>query len=86
MEFISIKNTKKGDTMRLYSKNNEIKHLLLDNNLSIKDLAIKIGYNHCYLISIINGNRHVPNKTALLLSNALNVEVDEIFTPKEEVK
>lgn len=72
--------------MQLYSKDKKIKHLLLDNELSIKNLANQIGYNHCYLISVINGNRHIPNKTAILIANALNVEVDEIFTSKEEVK
>lgn len=63
-----------------------IKHALIDAELSINELAEKLFLTPTYVSSIINGKSTTSIRTAILFSNALNVEVDEIFTSKEEVK
>ncbi|PTJ89333.1 hypothetical protein BU032_12380 [Staphylococcus simulans] len=72
--------------MKYYCNVLKIKHLMIDQKISVKELADKIGFNHSYLISVLNGKRHVPKRTSLLIANALNVEVSDIFHSKEKVK
>lgn len=63
-----------------------IKHAMIEAELNITQLANKTHLTPTYVSSIINGKSTTSIRTAILFANALNVEVDEIFTSKEEVK
>lgn len=63
-----------------------IKHAMIEAELNITQLAKKTHLTPTYVSSIINGKSTTSIRTAILFANALNVEVDEIFKSKEEVK
>lgn len=62
-----------------------IKHAMIEADLNITQLAKKTHLTPTYVSSIINGKSTTSIRTAILFANALNVEVGEIFTSKEEV-
>ena len=51
----------------------EVKHKLIDLDLSVNDLAEKVGRNRIYLSSVING-RVVSVSTADKVSEVLGIE------------
>lgn len=51
----------------------EVKHKLIDLDLSVNDLAEKVGRNRIYLSSVING-RVVSVSTANKVSDVLGIE------------
>ena len=58
-----------------------IKEILKERGLTQKDLALKMGVAEISLSRSINGN---PNLDTLQkISNALEVEISELFAPKE---
>lgn len=59
---------------------------MIEAELNITQLAKKTHLTPTYVSSIINGKSTTSIRTAILFANALNVEVDEIFKSKEEVK
>ncbi|MEB7746540.1 helix-turn-helix transcriptional regulator [Staphylococcus equorum] len=63
-----------------------IKHAMIEAELNINGLAKRTHLTPTYVSSIINGKSTTSIRTAILFANALNVEVDEIFTSKEGVK
>lgn len=63
-----------------------IKHAMIEAEVNINQLAKRTHLTPTYVSSIINGKSTTSIRTAILFANALNVEVDEIFTSKEEVK
>lgn len=68
------------------AKFKNIKHAMIEAELNITQLSNKTHLTPTYVSSIINGKSTTSIRTAILFANALNVEVDEIFTSKEEVK
>ncbi|WP_419795764.1 helix-turn-helix transcriptional regulator [Staphylococcus equorum] len=63
-----------------------IRHAMIESELNINQLAEKTHLTATYVSSIINGKSTTSIRTAILFANVLNVEVDEIFKTKEEVK
>ncbi len=58
----------------------DIKVLMVKKNWNIKDLANNVPMNYLYLLEILNGKR-IPSVTmAIKISNALEVDVREIFS------
>lgn len=73
--------------MRVFAKDKVIKHLLIDKNLSIKDLSVLTGVNHSYLNCVVNCKVHTTGKTASLIAKELNKNVNDLFIlNKEEEK
>ncbi|MGW7854256.1 helix-turn-helix domain-containing protein [Staphylococcus xylosus] len=69
----------------MISKEKAIRHKLIDNDLSIKELA-EINFltlNH--VSQVIKGNINTSMRTAKLIAQTLDVDVEDIFiTPNKQ--
>ena len=62
------------------------KKQMVSRGLNAKKLAKIVPMNYVYLIQILNGKRNPSELMAIKIANALDVEVSEIFSIKEEVR
>lgn len=65
----------------------KIKQLLVNNNMSIKELAKETPVNYSYLLEILN-HKKPSIMLVMKIAKALNVEIDQIsnISIKEEVR
>ncbi|PTJ78831.1 helix-turn-helix domain-containing protein [Staphylococcus kloosii] len=66
----------------------KIKQLLVNNNMSIKELAKEAPVNYSYLLEILNHKKKPSIMLVMKIAKALNVEIDQIsnISIKEEVR
>lgn len=65
-----------------------IKEVLLENNLTGKELAERINVTQASVSNIVNGNSFPKPETLLKIAEALDVDVRELFisTKKDNMK
>ena len=61
-----------------------LKSLLVDKWYSVKRFSEIVPMDYVYLINIINGKASPSVTMALKISKAIGVEVEELFTFKDE--
>ena len=61
-----------------------LKSLLVDKGYSVKRFSEIVPMDYVYLINIINGKASPSVTMALKISKAIGVEVEELFTFKDE--
>lgn len=68
----------------MLSKEKAIRHRLIDKDMSIKELAEInfLTFNH--VSQIIKGNINTSMRTAKLIAQSLDVEVEDVFTPSKQ--
>jgi transcriptional regulator with XRE-family HTH domain len=66
----------------------KIKQLLVNNNMSIKELAKETPVNYSYLLEILNHKKEPSIMLVLKIAKALNVEIEQIsnISSEEEVR
>lgn len=62
----------------------QIKKMLIDQSLSIAELARRIGKSRTWTSLVINGNMKSP-ATRMLIARGLGVKVQELW-PEDEIK
>jgi len=65
--------------------NKTIKKLLIDRDMSLKDLAEKTGYTRVHMGNIVNGRVRSP-KGERLISFVLDCPRDELFRCKQDLQ
>lgn len=83
-----MKITKKGEVLMKGIDAFKIKQLLVNNNMSIKELAKETPINYSYLLEILNHKKEPSIMLVLKIAKALNVEIEQIsnISSEEEVR
>lgn len=56
------------------------------NNMTQKELGLKIGVKHNTISSYENGTNEVEQNMLFRLANALNISINDLFPQKEELE
>jgi plasmid maintenance system antidote protein VapI len=51
-----------------------VRKKLIDENMSVKDLAIAVGYHHCYIANLLNGTNK-SKKAIAIICRYLGIEM-----------